>query len=246
MPKFLVIALLAAAAIPAAAQARGAIRMGGMGRSGNTRVLSPGFRIGFHANPRFSGRFHRGGFLNSPFFYPAFDDYPQDDYSPENQGEAAPPFAVVPVPQGAPARAEAPHSAPLLIEWQGDRFVRYGGTASDQMFGAQGRSAFSEQEFNLRPQPSRSRKADSSATSMPAQEPTATMLVFRDGRHEETANYSIIGDTLYEYADYWTNGSWAKKVQISDLDLAATVRTNDERGVKFVLPAGPNQIVTSF
>ena len=31
---------------------------------------------------------------------------------------------------------------------------------------------------------------------------------------------------------------------ISDLDLPATFQQNRERGVKFTLPAGPNQVVT--
>ena len=245
MPRLFVLALLAAAAFPAAAQVRGAMPMGGMGRMGHTRVSTPGIRIGFHANPQFSGRFfHRGGFFNAPFFYPAYDDYPPDDYAQEDPSEVPPQMVAVPVPQALPAREPA-HSAPLVIEWQGDRFVRYGGTADDQMVDAQGRWAprSSREEFNLRPQASSARP---SAALPPRLEPPATVLVFRDGRREETANYSIIGGTLYAYADYWTGGSWAKKIQISELDLPATVRSNDERGVKFVLPPGPNQIVTRF
>jgi len=67
--------------------------------------------------------------------------------------------------------------------------------------------------------------------------------VFRDGRKEEASSYTIVGRTMYTKANYWTSGSWTKKIRIADLDLPATVRLNQERGVKFVLPAAPYEVV---
>ena len=49
--------------------------------------------------------------------------------------------------------------------------------------------------------------------------------------------------TIYSKADYWTTGSWTRKIQIADLDVPATLKLNQERGVKFALPASPNEIV---
>ena len=69
------------------------------------------------------------------------------------------------------------------------------------------------------------------------------MLVFRDGRQENVSSYTIIGKVLYTNADYWTTGSWTKKIQLADLDLPATLKLNQERGANFVLPAGPNEVV---
>ena len=43
--------------------------------------------------------------------------------------------------------------------------------------------------------------------------------------------------------DYWTSGSWTKKIQIVDLDLPATLKLNHERGVKFALPVAPYEVV---
>ena len=50
--------------------------------------------------------------------------------------------------------------------------------------------------------------------------------------------------TIYFKADYWSSGSWTRKIQIADLDLPATLRLNQERGLKFVMPSGPNEVVT--
>jgi hypothetical protein len=51
--------------------------------------------------------------------------------------------------------------------------------------------------------------------------------------------------TIYSKADYWSSGSWTKKIQIADLDVPATLKLNQERGLKFELPAGPNEVVVS-
>ena len=69
------------------------------------------------------------------------------------------------------------------------------------------------------------------------------VLVFHDGRREEVSEYTIMSGTIYSKADYWTTGSWTRKIQIADLDVPATLRLNQERGVKFVLPASPNEVV---
>ena len=69
------------------------------------------------------------------------------------------------------------------------------------------------------------------------------VLVFRDGRKEEVSRYTIVGGTMYTKADYGTSGSWTKEIRIADLDLPATLRLNQERGVKFALPAGPYEVV---
>lgn len=64
----------------------------------------------------------------------------------------------------------------------------------------------------------------------PPQEPT--LLVFSDGRKLEVGNYAIVGATLFDL----TPGH-QRKVALSDLDLDATRKQNDDRGVIFQLPA---------
>ena len=61
----------------------------------------------------------------------------------------------------------------------------------------------------------------------------ATVLVFRDKRKQEVQNYAIVGQTLWSFS-----GPRTQKIPISELDLAATAKANDERGVDFKVPAG--------
>jgi hypothetical protein len=59
----------------------------------------------------------------------------------------------------------------------------------------------------------------------------ATVLVFRDQRQQEVQNYAIVGQTLWNFSPQHT-----QKIPLSDLDLVATARANDERGVDFHVP----------
>jgi hypothetical protein len=60
----------------------------------------------------------------------------------------------------------------------------------------------------------------------------STVLVFKDGHHSDVLNYAIVGDTLFDFAE-----GRAKKIFLADLDLAATHKANDDRGVDFQIPA---------
>jgi hypothetical protein len=60
----------------------------------------------------------------------------------------------------------------------------------------------------------------------------ATVLVFRDQRRQEVTNYAISGGTLWVLSDHIA----AKKIPLNELDLAATTKANDERGVEFQVP----------
>lgn len=66
--------------------------------------------------------------------------------------------------------------------------------------------------------------------------PTAqpqTVLVFKDGHQLEIENYAIVGDTLYNLT-----GDRRLKIPLSDLDLDATTKANDDRGIDFEVPPG--------
>ena len=58
-----------------------------------------------------------------------------------------------------------------------------------------------------------------------------TDLVFRDKHTEEVQNYAIVGQTVWILT-----ADRARKIPISDLDLAATRKANEDRGVEFALP----------
>jgi hypothetical protein len=79
----------------------------------------------------------------------------------------------------------------------------------------------------------REREPEQSMPQQPVADQPETVLVFKDGHQQEVANYAIVGATLYDLSDGHT-----KKVGLGDLDLTATVKQNDDRGVDFKLPAG--------
>jgi hypothetical protein len=70
------------------------------------------------------------------------------------------------------------------------------------------------------------------------------VLVFRDGHKEEVRDYTIVDGILYARGDYYTDGYWNKKVQLTTLNLPETLKSNEERGLHFVLPNAPNEVVT--
>jgi len=62
-------------------------------------------------------------------------------------------------------------------------------------------------------------------------EPEPTQLVFRDKHTEEVQNYAIVGQT------FWIlNAQKARKIPIAELDIPATQKANNDRGVDFQLP----------
>jgi hypothetical protein len=66
----------------------------------------------------------------------------------------------------------------------------------------------------------------------PASDQPQTVLVFKDGHQVEVANYAIVGSTLYDLT-----GGRRQRIALADLDLTATAKQNDDRGIDFELPA---------
>jgi hypothetical protein len=92
----------------------------------------------------------------------------------------------------------------------------------------------------------RARDRDTADKSMPGAtldpdepaDPVATqpsnVLVFKDGHQSDVINYAIVGDTLFDFDEGRT-----RKILLADLDLPATHKANDDRGVDFQIPATP-------
>jgi len=74
-------------------------------------------------------------------------------------------------------------------------------------------------------------QADVEARNRPKEMEPATALVFQDKHVEEVRNYAIAGGTLWVL-----NQNAAKKIPLAQLDLPATVKMNDDRGVDFQVP----------
>ena len=58
-----------------------------------------------------------------------------------------------------------------------------------------------------------------------------TVLVFQDRHREEIENYAVVGHTLWVF-----NQDRARKIPLAQLDLPATSKANDDRGVDFAIP----------
>lgn len=213
--RLLVTSFVTAAALSgaASAQARGA------GVFSHPPSVTPGFAgFGVTSTTGFGPTFLRHPLGNTPVvFLPALE------YEP------APiqPLSVVVVQPAGPAAAPReeeprPPAKPLLLELQGDHWVQV------EHF------EMSSNIVHNRYQQSVERSDNPSVD---------TLLVFRDGRSERTSAYAVIGDSLFEQSNYWMSGSWTRKIPIADLDLPATIKANQRRGVIFRLPAGPNEIV---
>lgn len=153
-----------------------------------------------------------------PYLSPGYYDYANfsDSYQPQIAQPAPTP---APAPPVAPQEKPETLPDPVLLELQGNQWVRVSSfkTTVSQPTGQ-------TQPVQAKPMP-------------PA------VLIFRDGHREEISSYSIIGQVIYTKGDYWATGSWTRSIQISDLNLPATFKENQERGVGFNLPSGPDEVV---
>jgi hypothetical protein len=59
----------------------------------------------------------------------------------------------------------------------------------------------------------------------------STVLVFRDQHAQEVQNYAIVGDTLWVF-----DAQKARKIPVDSLDIPASTKANDDRGIDFRLP----------
>lgn len=200
-----------------------------------------------HASAGFAPRFggssygHRG----SAYLGAYFGDYPLFyDNSPYLQppNESGPPIIIMRPPFGAAEPAQ-PKLSPLLIELEGDHYVRYGGTSRspDRDSGPSTATSMPSTASN----PHRNQSADPQFVGLPRAPLAPTVLIYHDGFREQLSDYVIVGPVLYTH-NYIEGelGYGMKNINLSALDIPATIEANRENGVSFVLPAGPNEVVT--
>ena len=65
-----------------------------------------------------------------------------------------------------------------------------------------------------------------------ARQQIPVVLVYLDGHEQEITNYAIVGPTLYDLGTFV-----AHKIPLAALNLKATIKANDDRGVDFSVPA---------
>jgi hypothetical protein len=215
---------------PAQAQRHGGFASAPAGRNGMAFSRGGGMRTGVgrlrHPH-RFSGNAGFGSYFDSDYDY---DSEPGMIEVPPPQvivGQAAQPSTAAQAP-------EAPES--LVLELHGDHWVRVTNYGESQ---SQPETERASNPASVVP-PANPRRTQ--AAEPPSELPPAA-LVFRDGHKEEIGKYMIVGTTIYTSADYWSSGSWTRKVQVAELDVPATLKLNQERGARFSLPSGPNEVM---
>jgi hypothetical protein len=85
---------------------------------------------------------------------------------------------------------------------------------------------------NSGPPPDATADARAQPEAASASDQPQTVLIFKDGHQLEVANYAIVGSTLYDLT-----GGRRQKIALADLDLTATAKQNDDRGIDFQVPA---------
>jgi hypothetical protein len=183
---------------------------------------------------RFGSRPRRPqAFVPVPLFYPIFSD---DAYS-----SPADPYVPDPAASADAAQANSAQTAQGSVNPgsanQGNDELRaaYLQGAHDALTRReQGDSRYGEHYLDSRErsrqeaaQQQKAQASNAEFSVVPIEDKTpATVFIFKDGHQMETKNYAIMGGTLFDFS-----GKMLKKVQLDDLDSAATVKANDDRGV---------------
>jgi len=106
-----------------------------------------------------------------------------------------------------------------------DREIGIANDMNAQSLDEQRMRAQSDQDIYAPAAPARPRPEQTSEALPP------TVLLFRDQRKKEVQNYAIVGQTLWIFSQQHT-----EKIPLSDLDLPATEKANNDRGVDFRVP----------
>jgi len=199
--------------------------------------------------------------LPFPFFADSFnpDDIYSSGYPVASQpppflmeamrGMTGPATNAIGSAMGSPNSREPSSNQPLMIELQNGRYVRVNRAAVD---GEALPINFASNSQPSKPGHVRSPKLATASAQPPisAAPPVHSLppalLVFRDGHNEEVRDYTIADGMLYARGDFYADGYWNKKIDLTSLNVPETLRANATRSVKFVLPSSPNEVITRF
>jgi hypothetical protein len=230
MRRQLAIAVLVAVLAPGSwAQMRGGVRSAGgfrsaapVGRAGfGVRGPVVGSRGIFVANPSFGIRFHTGFFPGPFFFHNGFRRHGFFFFGGVPWWGSGWGYAGYPLyysgysyasDQNAYASANAAYEQNREMQSEINRLTDEIERLRDEQ----------ESRYTPTPRPLAENKPE-------PHEPTT--LVFRDQHKQEVENYAIVGQSLWIF-----NEQKATKIPLSSLDLEATRKVNDQRGIEFQIP----------
>jgi hypothetical protein len=183
----------------------------GFHRSGFAGGAGPGFRPGFGRGPFFGNRFHHRYYPGWGWGYGYGYGYPWGWWGyPWDYGDQGWDD------NGSYAQQYYPQNYANQYYGQNNQ-VQEQQAEIDRL---------NDQVERLREERDRQRQA-----AAPEAKPQPTELVFRDKRTEEIQNYAISAQTLWVLTE-----QRARKIPLSEIDIAATQKVNEERGVDFEIP----------
>jgi hypothetical protein len=156
-----------------------------------------------------------------------------------------------------PSSSPSSSSEPLLIELQGDRYVRVTTAAIDgeaqplvraqsAVRAGSAQPSKSPGSHFTKPRPQNSVASSSLAMAAAPPELPPAILIFRDGHSEEVRDYTIANGFLYARGDFYRDGYWNKRISLESLNLPQTSQANARRNINFMLPLSPNEVVARF
>jgi hypothetical protein len=202
-------------------------------------TVSRGRAVGPHFVRMRHGRRAFAGSRLARNYYPYYDsDYYPFYNSQDEVGEAPPPpFRAQAAEPASPANPSKPPES-LVMELRGDHWVRLTSYGPMAIAGESG-----EPQSGAGGGPAQAKGSVASIRAQASSELPPAVLVFRDGHQEEVEKYTIVGTTISTKTDYWSTGSWTRKIPIAELNLPATLQANQERGAKFSLPSRPSEVI---
>jgi hypothetical protein len=182
-------------------------------------VFSPSFRSNgiFTANFGRHGHHHRNAVI-VPYGY-AYPVYVPAYLEAQPEPEPQP---VADVPSGNAMDRE-------MMSRAAERMDQESAAERDRAAAANTDPRYGEHYLDGR-DPGKSPAAAIPAAALEDNEP-ALVLVMLDGSRVQLANYAIVGKTIYDL------GHRGKKIQIAEVDLAATHKANDTLGLDVKLPS---------
>jgi hypothetical protein len=214
-------------------------RIGGSGISGGMRsgpVASRGYSrsYSYSSTRSYSRNYSHSPYLHNGYYGTHFHTYPYSTYGFRNYcyGYACRGY-------GYPWA----YGGYYYPYWWGDSGSNYDADYDRDRAIANDMNQQSLEEQQMRRQEEAYGDQDRYARSAPPQRPAQgeaegapvlppTVLVFRDQHKQEIHNYAIVGQTLWNFAPQRT-----EKIPLADLNLPATTKANDDRGLTFRVPA---------
>ena len=167
-----------------------------------------------------------------PVFYPIYTD----------GGDQYPSVAdpSVPQSQGDPDTAAAPETdrsedalRDAYLQGARDAMARQEQTRYGEHYLDSREKPRSQPAASAKKQPPRSDDEGNNADApAPADDKSpAAVFIFKDGHQIETRNFAIMGQSLFDFSS-----KTLRKIQLDEIDSAATLKANDDRGISVKLP----------